>query len=211
MLQKLSDQVSDCLDRAAAARRRADQATDARHRADYLSIEHHWNTLARSLEFADRVDRFLYGGAEGRDGWKPISSAPFGDRLELAVANGGGIHALVFPCRRTEDGWVDARSGRRIDAAPTHWREWLDLGPPAAQVREQRRNGGPDEGRLVVFQDERTTLSVERGDDGSFELNFRMHGEEVTAYDLDRDTLAMIGRRLLSLAARSSLSAPPVS
>jgi hypothetical protein len=30
-----------------------------------------------------------------------------------------------------------------------------------------------------------------------------MHGEEITAYDLDRDSLAAIGRRLMALAAQA--------
>jgi hypothetical protein len=30
-----------------------------------------------------------------------------------------------------------------------------------------------------------------------------VHGEEITAYDLDRDSLATIGRRPLALAAKA--------
>jgi hypothetical protein len=56
--------------------------------------------------------------------WKPISTAPFKIALELAVIDGGEVHALVFPCRRTLDGWHNAETKERIDLWPTHWRAW---------------------------------------------------------------------------------------
>jgi hypothetical protein len=56
--------------------------------------------------------------------WKPASSAPFDRDLELAVIDGDGTHALVFPCRRILGGWVKAETKERIDVHPTHWREW---------------------------------------------------------------------------------------
>ena len=55
--------------------------------------------------------------------WQPIVTAPYDRDLELAVIDGKGEHSLVFPCRRTEKGWVDAkrnggsRSGRRTGAS----------------------------------------------------------------------------------------------
>jgi hypothetical protein len=55
--------------------------------------------------------------------WKLILSAPFDLDLELAVIN-GGVHPLVFPCRRAVGGWIDADSYQQIDVHPTHWREW---------------------------------------------------------------------------------------
>jgi len=44
--------------------------------------------------------------------WKPISS------------DKDGPHALVFPCRRIPDGWINAKTKVRLDVRPTHWREW---------------------------------------------------------------------------------------
>jgi hypothetical protein len=58
--------------------------------------------------------------------WKPIASAPFDRDLELAVIDYGGRHALVFSCRRTLDGWINAKTRMRIDVRPTHWREWRE-------------------------------------------------------------------------------------
>lgn len=56
--------------------------------------------------------------------WSPISSAPFARDLELAVIDADGPHALVFPCRRILNGWMNADTKERLDVRPTHWREW---------------------------------------------------------------------------------------
>jgi hypothetical protein len=56
--------------------------------------------------------------------WQDASSAPFDRDLELSVIDHEGPHVLVFPCRRTFGGWIDAETKRRIDVQPTHWREW---------------------------------------------------------------------------------------
>ncbi|SJZ51177.1 hypothetical protein SAMN05428963_101116 [Consotaella salsifontis] len=56
--------------------------------------------------------------------WKDISSARFDCDLQLAVIERGTPHELVFPCRRTPEGWENAENGRLVDVSPTHWREW---------------------------------------------------------------------------------------
>ena len=56
--------------------------------------------------------------------WNPAEQAPIGKDIELAVIDGEGVHALVFPCRRTERGWADARTGVWVFVRPTHWRPW---------------------------------------------------------------------------------------
>ncbi len=56
--------------------------------------------------------------------WHIISSAPFDRDLELAVIDANGVHALVFPCRRIQSGWIKAGTKQPIDLHPTHWREW---------------------------------------------------------------------------------------
>ncbi len=53
-----------------------------------------------------------------------LSEVPSALDLRLAVINGDGVHALVFPCRRSNGGWVDARSGRVVEVCPTHWQDW---------------------------------------------------------------------------------------
>jgi hypothetical protein len=56
--------------------------------------------------------------------WEPITTAPYDGELELAVIDVDGEHCLVFPCRRTLGGWLNAETGARIDVRPTHWRTW---------------------------------------------------------------------------------------
>jgi hypothetical protein len=62
------------------------------------------------------------------DKWLPVSIAPTGVDLELCVMGRDGVHALVFPCRRTDAGWVDPATQKRLDIAPKHWRRWPDGG-----------------------------------------------------------------------------------
>jgi hypothetical protein len=56
--------------------------------------------------------------------WQAITTAPFDSDIELAVIDGEGPHALVFPCRRLAGGWMNAATKERLDVRPTHWREW---------------------------------------------------------------------------------------
>jgi hypothetical protein len=56
--------------------------------------------------------------------WQNITFAPFDRDLELAVIDGDGPHALVFPCRRDNRGWVKSGTDRLVEVHPTHWREW---------------------------------------------------------------------------------------
>uniref|UniRef100_UPI00370470DF hypothetical protein n=1 Tax=Mesorhizobium atlanticum TaxID=2233532 RepID=UPI00370470DF len=63
--------------------------------------------------------------------WRPISSAPSGRNLELAVFDEDGQHALVFPCVKDREGWRDAATGARVDIRPTHWRDWKQGRAPA--------------------------------------------------------------------------------
>jgi hypothetical protein len=55
-----------------------------------------------------------------------VSEVPPGRDLRLAVINDDGVHALVFPCRKSPTGWVDARSGRIVEVYPSHWQDWED-------------------------------------------------------------------------------------
>jgi hypothetical protein len=57
--------------------------------------------------------------------WQPMANAPLDRNLELAVIDAAGVHALIFPCRRTRDGlWINAGTGKPILLSPTHWRDW---------------------------------------------------------------------------------------
>jgi hypothetical protein len=58
------------------------------------------------------------------DGWRPIGSAPLEQDIELSVIEGNEVHALMFPCRRTARGWVNASVKSAVSVRPTHWRPW---------------------------------------------------------------------------------------
>jgi hypothetical protein len=58
------------------------------------------------------------------DDWQSIATAPFDRDLEIGVIDAGEVYALVFPCRRTAEGWNDATTGSPVSVHPTHWRPW---------------------------------------------------------------------------------------
>ena len=53
--KKIDDNFNKCLERAANARSRAEEATDPARKAEYLRLETNWIRLARSYEFAKRL------------------------------------------------------------------------------------------------------------------------------------------------------------
>ncbi len=61
--------------------------------------------------------------------WHAVSTPseiPADRDLRLAVINRDGVHALVFPCRRADSAWVDARTRRIVEVYPTHWQDWTE-------------------------------------------------------------------------------------
>lgn len=59
MLQQASENVAECLRRAAEAEDRAEGTNDLKSRAEYLRIADTWRTLARSYEFQGSLGRFI--------------------------------------------------------------------------------------------------------------------------------------------------------
>jgi hypothetical protein len=53
-----------------------------------------------------------------------ISEVPADRDLRLAVVDGKNVHALVFPCRRRGQAWMNSKTGEWVDVTPTHWEEW---------------------------------------------------------------------------------------
>ncbi len=205
MLQKLGEMIGDCLLRAADARRQADEASDPRTKADWLRQEDTWSALARSYAFSESLDRFLRGNRDFRARWQTASTAPFHRDVELAVIDRGRTNAFVSPCRRTARGWVDANSGRALDLAPSHWREWRkppghDAASRAAPGASAANERGSSRSAVVIFDDERVALRIARGAGRTFALALRVDGEELVADDLDAAAVATIARRLLGAA-----------
>ena len=59
MLQRASEDVAECLRRAAEAEARAEATNDAKNKAEYQRIAYTWRTLARSYEFQGSLGRFI--------------------------------------------------------------------------------------------------------------------------------------------------------
>src|SRR5262245_52793062 len=58
MLQKLSEQIRACHERAAEARDKAEATADPTPRADFLDMETRWLFLARSYQFTEGLTDF---------------------------------------------------------------------------------------------------------------------------------------------------------
>jgi hypothetical protein len=59
MLQKLSDNIIECLAHAAAAQRRADDVTDAMIKREFADTAERWRRLAESYRFLEGINDFL--------------------------------------------------------------------------------------------------------------------------------------------------------
>src|SRR5215831_14545808 len=59
MLQRASEQVTDCYLRAAEADDQANQASDPKLKADFSRLAETWRMLARSYEFQGSLGRFV--------------------------------------------------------------------------------------------------------------------------------------------------------
>jgi hypothetical protein len=59
VLQKASEQVTECLERAAEAEVRAKEIVDPQLKAEFERMAASWRTLARSYEFQGSLGRFI--------------------------------------------------------------------------------------------------------------------------------------------------------
>jgi hypothetical protein len=53
------------------------------------------------------------------------SDVPADRDVRLAVIKDGEVHALIFPCRRSGEDYVNAKTKWRVEVYPTHWQEWV--------------------------------------------------------------------------------------
>jgi hypothetical protein len=60
MLQRASEQVTDCYLRAAEADDQANQTSDPKLKADYSRLAETWRTLASSYEFQGSLAHFVH-------------------------------------------------------------------------------------------------------------------------------------------------------
>jgi hypothetical protein len=67
VLQRLDEHIANALERAAAAERRAADATDPELRLDNERMALGWRLLARSFQFVESLESFLIDSRKGRD------------------------------------------------------------------------------------------------------------------------------------------------
>ena len=70
--------------------------------------------------------------------WNAAANLPLDVPLWLRVKNAEGeCYKLPFPCKLTQAGWINARTGAplRLVVQPMHWRLHYDLKPAATQGR----------------------------------------------------------------------------
>jgi hypothetical protein len=58
MLQKLSEEIRECLRRAEECKQLSETSLTPSAVKDYLQMEERWRSLARSYEFAEMLSRF---------------------------------------------------------------------------------------------------------------------------------------------------------
>jgi len=69
MLQKLTDNIAECVSHAVEAQRRADEAADSASKREFADMADRWRRLADSYQFVERINHFL-------DNTKAIGSMP---------------------------------------------------------------------------------------------------------------------------------------
>jgi hypothetical protein len=59
VLQKLTEKQAECLEAAARCRARAEAMSDPTAKRDFLEMAQHWETLAQSYGFSERLKDFI--------------------------------------------------------------------------------------------------------------------------------------------------------
>lgn len=71
MLQRLSEHIANCLERAADAERRAAEVSDEVVRLDNIRLARSWRHLASSYQFVESLERFLLDAENAEDARPP--------------------------------------------------------------------------------------------------------------------------------------------
>lgn len=105
--------------------------------------------VAKTINFFTQNERLSH--------WRPISTAPFNQELELRIAEDGSISTLEIPCLQTNEGvWIDVDLGTEIHINPVEWRVWLHGASPRAHHKRIRVSDRSDLLRLhgdITYKD----------------------------------------------------------
>jgi K+-sensing histidine kinase KdpD len=83
VLQKVSEQIAECLRRAAEAEARAEATNDVKSKTEYQRIARTWRVLAGSYEFQGSLGHFI---SFNKDRQRTLSSIPANNRQNLPPA-----------------------------------------------------------------------------------------------------------------------------
>lgn len=111
-----------------------------------------------------RLTGSLASTTEGRrspTGWQPIATAPFGRKIQLSVVEHGEVHSLVFPCSRTQQGWLHGMTKELIAVHPTHWRRWSEVAQ--SNINPASHGAMSNEALVVLEPVEALALQVANG------------------------------------------------
>jgi hypothetical protein len=53
--------------------------------------------------------------------WRPIGTCPSDEDVSLLVSDSKGEYRLPFQCKKTIEGWVNAKTGSLLAVEPTRW------------------------------------------------------------------------------------------
>jgi PAS domain-containing protein len=87
MLDKLSDQIRECYQRAVEAKAKADATNDPALKTDFLKIERRWLVLARSYGFTESLENFTTENSEWRSRFDERLRANMESTLEASLAD----------------------------------------------------------------------------------------------------------------------------
>ena len=78
--------------------------------------------------------------------WKTPETAPDGVIAQVRVTDDSGSdYLLPYPCELTEDGWVNAASGKPLAVRVTYWKPYVETSSGGSQeggsdpIRTRRR------------------------------------------------------------------------
>jgi hypothetical protein len=101
-------------------------------------------------DWLERVKRRL----PNISGWRPISTAPCNQELELRTNDSGQTVVLEYPCLQTNEGiWINVDLGTEVSIDPVEWRAWHHKKSPVAhhaKIRPADRPAvtHPDHGKV---------------------------------------------------------------
>jgi hypothetical protein len=92
-----------------------------------------WSLVTDLTRVVHEGDRSAHTAFEQVSRWRPVSTAPYNQDLELRVTEDGSLATMPFPCRHTnKDEWINVDLGVPLKIQPVEWRVWRQSKSPNA-------------------------------------------------------------------------------